>query len=66
MIGVALMAIPALTVIVCWLGYLVFCLKLVGKTGDSKSLLHAAAAVRAVRTSSGGFLSTLTKIVRRG
>lgn len=43
MIGVVLMAIPAGTIVICWLAYLIFCLKLVGKT--SKILVHAATAV---------------------
>jgi hypothetical protein len=43
--GIMLIAIPAGTVVTCWLAYLIFCLKLVGKTGDSKSLVHAATAV---------------------
>ena len=37
MIGVVLMAIPAGTIVICWLAYLIFCLKLVGKTKTARA-----------------------------
>jgi hypothetical protein len=45
MFGVVLVVITAVTV--CFVAYLVFCLRLVDKTGDSKSLVHAGTAIRA-------------------
>jgi hypothetical protein len=63
--GILLAAILAITFLICWLAYLVFLLRLVGKTNDSKSLVHAATAIRAFRAGSGGLLSTMTKILKR-
>jgi hypothetical protein len=64
--GVILTAILAFTFLTCWLAYLVFLLRLVGKTNDSKSLVHAATAIRAFRAAPGGLLSTVANIFKRG
>lgn len=65
MTGVVLAAILAFTFLVCWLAYLVFCLRLLKTTKDSKSLVHAATAIRAFRAGSGGLVSTLAKALGR-
>ncbi len=58
-----LAAILAFTFLACWIAYLVFLLRLVGKTGKSESVVHAAIAFRA---GPGGLFTTLGKIFRRG
>ena len=62
---IVLSAIPAVTRAVAWIAYLIFLLRVVKQTNNSKSLTHTATAIRAFKAGHGGMLQSLARIIKR-